>query len=310
MSTASGRLALRLIVLIGILSFFADFAYEGSRSIVGPYLASLDASGTIVGAVGGLGELLGYGLRLFSGRLADATGRYWPITISGYVIQMGSVPALALTSGWSSAAALIILERIGKAIRNPSRDVMLSHAGKQASGYGWAFGLHEALDQFGAMSGPLAVAAVLAHDGSHREAFALLFVPAVVNLRLVIARWLYPKPRDLEVPTSISGARLPKILWIYLLGAALVAAGFSDYSLIAYHFSRAETVPSNWIAIFYAVAMGVSGVGSLVLGKLFDRFGFNVLILLTLLSALFAPLVFLGGFWPWCRNLGTRHRRP
>src|SRR5215471_2342920 len=100
MSTASGRLALRLIVLIGILSFFADFAYEGSRSIVGPYLASLDASGTIVGAVGGLGELLGYGLRLFSGRLADATGRYWPITIFGYVIQMASVPALALTSSW------------------------------------------------------------------------------------------------------------------------------------------------------------------------------------------------------------------
>jgi predicted MFS family arabinose efflux permease len=160
----------------------------------------------------------------------------------------------------------------------------------------------------------VAVAAVLAHDGSYREAFALLFVPAVINLSLVmIARWLYPKPRDLEVaPSSINGTRLPRIFWIYLLGAALVAAGFADYSLIAYHFSRAETVASNWIAIFYAVAMGVSGVGSLVLGKLFDHFGVNVLVLLTLLPALFAPLVFLGGFWPALlfRNLGTRHGRP
>ena len=61
------RIALRFIVLIGILSFFADFTYEGSRSIVGPYLATLQASGTIVGVVTGFGEFLGYGLRLFSG---------------------------------------------------------------------------------------------------------------------------------------------------------------------------------------------------------------------------------------------------
>jgi len=302
MSAASKptRVALRFIVLIGILSFFADFTYEGSRSIVGPYMASLQASGAIVGIVSGLGELLGYGLRLFSGRLADTTGRYWPITIFGYVIQMASVPALALTSSWPSAAALIILERIGKAIRNPPRDVMLSHAGKQAGGYGWAFGLHEALDQFGAMFGPLAVAAILARNGSYQEAFAVLLAPAVINLTLVlIARWLYPKPEDMEVvPANVSGARLPRIFWVYLLGAALVAAGFADYSLIAYHFSRAGTVPSNWIAIFYAVAMGVSGTGSLALGRLFDRFGFKVLVVLTLVSALFAPLVFLGGFWP------------
>jgi MFS family permease len=172
-------MALRFIVLIGILSYFADFTYEGSRSIIGPYLATLHATGTIVGIVTGFGELLGYGLRLFSGRWADATGRYWPITIFGYVVQMASVPALALTGSWPAAAALIILERVGKAIRNPPRDVMLSHAGKQAGGYGWAFGLHEALDQFGAMFGPLAVAAILAHGGSYREAFAVLLAPAL-----------------------------------------------------------------------------------------------------------------------------------
>jgi MFS family permease len=298
-TTASprSRVALRFIVLIGILSFFADFTYEGSR--VGPYLAALHASGTIVGIVTGFGELLGYGLRFFSGRLADATGRYWPITIFGYVVQMASVPALALTSSWPTAAALIIFERVGKAIRNPPRDVMLSHAGKQAGGYGWAFGLHEALDQFGAMFGPLAVAAILTRNGSYREAFAVLLVPALINISLVLtARWLYPKPEDMEAASSNFGStHLPRMFWAYLLGAILVAAGFADYPLIAFHLSRSDSVTSNWIAIFYAVAMAVSGTGSLVLGRLFDRFGFTVLVVLTLVSALFAPLVFLGGSW-------------
>ena len=295
----ASRIALRFIILIGILSFFADFTYEGSRSIIGPYLASLQATGTIVGFVAGFGELSGYGLRLFSGRWADATGKYWPITIFGYVIQMASVPALALAGNWPTAAALIILERVGKAIRNPPRDVMLSHAGKQAGGYGWAFGLHEALDQAGAMVGPLVVAAVLASERSYREAFAVLLVPAAINLSLVaLARWLYPKPEDMETsPPAVSGAHLPRVFWIYLLGAILVAAGFADYPLIAFHFSRVGTVPGNWVAIFYSVAMAVSGTGSLVLGRLFDKFGFVVLVVLTLVSAAFAPLVFFGGFW-------------
>ena len=293
------NVALRFIILIGILSFFADFTYEGSRSIVGPYLATLQATGAIVGIVTGFGKLLGYGLRLFSGRWADATGRYWPITIFGYIVQMASVPALALTGSWQAAAALIILERVGKAIRNPPRDVMLSHAGKQVGGYGWAFGLHEALDQFGAMFGPLAVAAVLAHAGSYREAFAVLLVPAVVNFSLVLlARVLYPKPQEMETsPLEIGGSGLPRLFWIYLVGAILVAAGFADYPLIAFHLSRNGTVAGEWIAIFYAVAMAVSGTGSLIFGKLFDRFGFTVLVVLTLISILFAPLVFLGGFW-------------
>jgi hypothetical protein len=142
----ASRTAFRFVLLIGVLSFFADFTYEGSRSILGPFLASVQASGTVVGVITGFGELLGYGLRLVSGRLADATGRFWPIIIFGYVVQMAAVPALALVDSWPAAAILIILERVGKAIRNPPRDVMLSHAGKQLGGQGWVFGFHEALD--------------------------------------------------------------------------------------------------------------------------------------------------------------------
>ena len=145
--------ALRFVLLIGVMSFFADFAYEGARAILGPYLALLGASGAVVGVVAGLGELAGYGLRIVSGRLADRTRQFWPITIFGYVVQMAAVPALALAGSWPAAAALLVIERAGRATRNPPRDVMLSHAGRQMGGFGWAFGLHEAFDQFGALCG-------------------------------------------------------------------------------------------------------------------------------------------------------------
>ncbi|WP_237478614.1 MFS transporter [Lichenibacterium dinghuense] len=294
----SGRTAFRFVLVIGVLSFFADLTYEGARSVLGPYLAVLGASAFVIGVVTGIGELLGYGLRLASGRLADATQRYWPITISGYVVQMASVPLLALTSNWPEAAALIILERVGKAIRNPPRDVMLSHAAKRVGGFGYVFGIHEAMDQFGAMFGPLAVAAVLAGHGDYHRAFAVLLIPAAANLTLVVvASRLYPDPRNMEEGAKDgAGERLPPIYWTYLAGAALVAAGFADYPLIAYHFDKAHVVPGEWIAVFYAIAMAVSGTGSLVFGRLFDRFGFKVLVGLTAVTAAFAPLVFLGDF--------------
>jgi predicted MFS family arabinose efflux permease len=291
--------ALKFVLFIGVMSFFADFTYEGSRSIIGPYLGLLGAGAAAIGIITGLGELLGYGLRLVSGRSADRTGLYWPITIAGYLVQMLSVPLLALAGSWQVAAILIILERIGKATRNPPRDVMLSHAGKQVGGYGWAFGLHEALDQSGALFGPLAVAGVLFFRGEYRIAFAMLLIPALVTLSiLVVARLTYPRPEEMEVnPPDVQASGLPSVFWIYLAGAVLVAAGFADFPLISYHFARTALVSSTWIPVFYAVAMGVGGLGSLLFGRLFDRVGLLILLPLTLLSALFAPLVFLGGFW-------------
>lgn len=293
---------MRFVVLLGFASLFADFTYEGSRSVLGPYLGMLGASGAIVGVITGFGEFVGYGLRLVSGRLADRTQRFWPIILFGYIIQMASVPLLALTTRWEWAALLIIVERTGKALRNPPRDVMLSYAASQLGGYGWVFGIHEAMDQFGAMLGPLLVAAVLGWRHDYHLAFAVLAVPAVFNLACVFAaHWLYPKPHPLDEASATrlpeAGVRYPTVFWVYLAGAAAAAVGFADYPLIAFHFGRTGTVPGDWIAIFYAIAMGVSGSASLLFGRLFDRFGFPVLIALSIVSAAFAPLVFLGGFW-------------
>jgi MFS family permease len=293
----SAHAALKFVLMIGVVSFFADFTYEGSRSITGPYLAILGATGTAVGIIAGVGELLGYGLRLASGTMSERTGEFWPITLFGYFVQMLSVPALALAGNWKAAAALIILERIGKAIRNPPRDVMLSHAAKQM-GYGWGFGVHEALDQFGALFGPLLVAAILARRHGYIGVYAAFLIPALVTLTLlVVARLIYPRPADMEpeVP-DLHTEGLSDLFWLYMIGAALVAAGFADYSLIAYHFEKTASVPNHWVPIFYSVAMAVSGLGSLFFGRLFDRIGIGVLIPLTVISALATPLVFLGNF--------------
>jgi MFS family permease len=289
----------KFVLMVGVMSFFADFTYEGSRSIIGQYLGLLGAGALAISAITGFGELLGYGVRLFSGRGADRTGLYWPITIGGYLLQMTVVPLLALAGSWQVAALLIVLERVGKAIRNPPRDAMLSHAAGQI-GYGWGFGVHEALDQFGAMFGPLLVALILAtsqHD--YKAAFATLAVPAAIMLSLLaVARLLYPRPHELDArPAHGSTEGLPKAFWIYLAGAALAAAGFADFPIIAYHFEISGTVRADLTPLFYAAAMAVSGTGSVLFGRLFDRHGIGILVPLTAIAAAYAPLAFLGGFW-------------
>jgi MFS family permease len=286
---------MRFVLLVGVMSLFADMTYEGSRSITGPYLALLGASAAAVGIVAGGGELLGYALRLVSGRLADVTGRYWPITIAGYIIQMAAVPALALVGSWQAAAILIALERTGKALRNPPRDAMLARATVEL-GRGWGFGVHEALDQLGALIGPLVAAGVLALRGDYRVAFALLLVPALTTLAiLAVARLTYPNPSDLTAkPADVRTVGLPPELWVYLGAVMLVAAGFADFSLMSFHFAKAGTVAADVVPLFYSAAMAAAGLGSLLLGRLFDRVGIVVLLPLTAASALFAPLVFLG----------------
>jgi len=286
------------VVLLGLVSLCADMTYEGARSITGPFLGTLGASGAVVGFVSGLGELVGYVLRLASGYLSDRTRRYWLLTFTGYTVNLLAVPLLALTGHWLLASTLIVVERLGKAIRTPARDAMLSHATKQM-GHGWGFGLHEAMDQIGAVLGPLIVFATLSFRNDYRTGFAVLLVPALLALiTLTIARSLFPRPQDLEMKTvALQTQGFTPTYWLYLGAVGLVAAGYADFPLMAYHFGKTGLVSSSHIALFYALAMGVDAVGALALGRLFDRIGFATLVLATLISAGFAPLAFLGGFF-------------
>ncbi|MCX7986726.1 MAG: MFS transporter [Bacteroidales bacterium] len=284
------------VILIGIVSLFSDMTHEGARSLTGQFLATLGASSTAVGFVAGFGELMGYGIRLISGILTDKTKKYWTITFVGYFINLLAVPLLALAGSWQAAAVLMIVERTGRAIRNPSRDVMLSHA-TSSIGHGKGFGVHEALDQIGAVAGPLIVGAVFYFSGSYQKSFAVLLIPALIALSiLVIARWSYPKTEKMEMinhnnPQSTS---YKKVYWLYMIAACLIAAGFADYPLIAFHFSKTGQVDKEWIPVMYAIAMGVDAVAALLLGKFFDKYGTKVLIASTLIALMFAPLVFVG----------------
>ncbi len=290
--------ATKFVVLIGIVSLFSDMTYEGARSVTGPFLAVLGASGTVVGIVAGFGEFVGYALRLASGYWADKSQRYWTIVFLGYAMNLLAVPLLALAGHWEIAAILMVVERMGKAIRTPARDVMLACASDQI-GRGWGFGLHEALDQIGAILGPLVVAAVFSFKGTYQTGFAFLLIPALIALTVLFtASRLYPRPQDLASATvQIETKGFPKAFWIYIVAIGCIAAGFADFPLVAYHFKKVASVPEEWIPLFYAIAMGVDALAALVFGRLFDRLGFSVLVFSVILSALFAPLVFLGGFY-------------
>lgn len=290
--------ALKFIILLGIVSLLADMTYEGARSITGPYLAILGANAVIVGFVAGFGEFIGYALRLVSGYLSDKTRKYWAITITGYFINLLAVPLLALAGSWEIAAVLLIAERMGKAFRTPARDVMLSHACSEV-GQGWGFGLHEAMDQIGAIMGPLIVAAVLFFNGSYQTSFAILLIPAVLALSvLVVSRFLYPNPHELEIKTpKLETKGFKHVYWIYMAAVALIALGFVDFPLIAFHFKNSLIVSDSLTPVFYAIAMGVDALAALVFGRLFDKIGLSIMIVVAVLSAFFAPLVFLGGFY-------------
>lgn len=292
-------LALEFIILLGIISLFADIASDGARSVIGPYLATLGASAAIVGFVAGFGELVSYGLRIVSGYIVELTGNYWMVALFGYAATLVAVPLLALAGHWELAAILLVIERMGKAMRTPARDTMLAHASQQL-GRGWGFGLHKSLDQIGAMLGPIIVTLVLYFKNSYQISFVVLIIPALLAvIMLIITRKLYPHPKDLEIPTAAANnsTKITPVFWIYLLGAALVAAGYADFPLIAFHFQKMAIFPDIWIPLLYAIAIGISGITALLCGILFDHNGYSILILVVLISAFFAPLVFLGGFY-------------
>jgi len=281
------------IILLGIVSLFGDVTYEGARSVTGPYLATLGASASVVGLVSGIGEFVGYALRLASGHLADRTKAYWFLTFIGYGLLV-SIPLLAFAGNWQLAAVLIVLERMGKAIRSPARDTMLSYATKKV-GRGWGFAVHEALDQVGAIIGPLAFSLVLVSHDNYREGFTVLWIPALLTLAvLAIARRKFPVPQNLEAPGETSKqniqGKLPRIFWLYTIFTLFSVAGFANFQLISYHLKAQSIVPDAQIPLIYAVSMGVDALAALLVGKTYDRIGLVSLLAVPLLTL---PIPFL-----------------
>jgi MFS family permease len=287
------RAAMRFIMCLGVVSLFADVTYEGAHSIIGPYLKDLGATATEVGIVAGLGEMFAASLRFFSGRLADRTRAYWTLTLMGYALNLFVVPALAYAGNWQMAAILVIAERTGKALRGPARDVLLSEATGKV-GHGFGFGVHAAFDQTGAVLGPLLMAQAVWRTNHFGPAFLRLAIPAVLALlALIVAHAV--DPVRAAPPARKASTPLPHIFTLYVASAGVLACGFIDFPLLAYHWQKVSIARPAVIPLLYAGAMGVNGLAALILGRLYDRFGLLVLSLGILVSLLALPFGFLGG---------------
>jgi MFS family permease len=288
------KTALRFIVCLGVVSLFADMTYEGAYSIIGPFLKDLGATATEVGLIAGLGEMLAASLRYFSGRLVDRTRAYWAVAIMGYCLNVVVVPAMAFVGNWQMAALLVVVERTGKALRGPARDVLLSEATGKI-GHGWGFGVHAAMDQTGAVLGPLMMAAAVMRSQHFGPAFLRLVFPAAGALvALLVARLVYPNAGK-ATPRQAAQQKLPKVFWTYTMAAGILACGFVDFPLLSYHFQKTQVAQPAVIPLLFAGAMGLNGITALVFGKLFDRWGIQVLSLGVVVSMLALPLGFLGG---------------
>ena len=292
----AGRAAFAFVVAIGIVNLFGDVTYEGGASLNGQFLGSLGASAAMVAMLAGAGEFLGYALRPLSGWAADRTGRYWLLTFVGYVINLFAMPTMALAGSWRVAGALLVTERVGRAIRKPTVDAMLSYStGKH--GRGWVYALATALDETGALVGPIVVSVALFTGASYRTGYALLGISAVAAFgALVAARWLFPVPARLEAggPATARAKRFGRAYLLYTVAGALFAAGLMSFELIAFHLSSTGTVPIKWLPLFLALATATGIPANLALGRLYDRHGIAIVGWSVAIAALFSPFVFLG----------------
>ena len=269
--------AYKFIILMGFVSLLSDFTYEGAKGIIGPYLAHLGASAFVVGLISGFSELAGYWVRLFSGFLSDRIKNPWGFTLFGYALNLFSVPLLGFAKSWQMAGFLVFLERFGKGLRTPSRDALLSVATARI-GHGKGFGIHEFLDQIGAVLGPLVVSYVLFLGFEYRWAFLFLFIPALFALCLLLfAKRGYKDKIEYEKVKDTS-LNLPKTFYVYLFASSLVALSFLPFPLIGFHLSQ-EAFEGWKISLLFALAMGADALSALLFGLLYDRIGFYSLAL-------------------------------
>lgn len=298
MENAGKKRAYQFILLMGLVSLFGDATYEGARAASGAYLALLGARAAVVGLIAGLGEFLGYGLRLVSGIVADRTRAYWSLTIAGYGLIF-AIPLLGIAPDWRWAALFLMLERMGKAVRAPSRDAILSRATKVV-GRGWGFAIHEAMDQIGAVSGPLLLSLFIRFGGGYRGGFLSLAVPAALmmtTLLLAKSRLGEENVERLSAEDKKEHVEPPRVfssepIRLYALLVFFSVSGFVNFQIIAYHFKVSSFVADAHIPVFYAVAMGIDAVAALGIGRLYDRRGLRVLCVLPFLTAPIPVLAF------------------
>lgn len=303
----------RSVVGFGVVSLAADMVYEGARSVTGPLLASLGASAVLVGLVSGAGEATALLMRVVFGSWADRSRRYWTLTFVGYGVTAVCVPALAITPflasvGLALACVLILGERLGKAVRSPAKTALLAHAAAEV-GLGRGFGVHKALDQIGAVAGPLLVAAMAGAAGTIWPAMAVLIIPGAVAMLLLLRIWRSmgnPITGDEDTATTETPAaserresllarlhgRLPREFWLFAAASAAASGGLVTFAVISFHLTEDHVVSVAVVPLIYAAAMASEALSALGSGWLFDRTRGRILLGLPFLISAVPVLAF------------------
>ena len=294
--------AMVFILMFGFVSMFSDMTHESVTSIRGVFLSIVGASAATIGFISGLGELVGYGMRYVFGRIADKTKHYWTMVFIGYGLELAAIPSLALVGehGWIAACLLLVIQRMGKAIKKPAKDTVTSFASFQI-GQGKSFAIMEMIDQIGAFLGPTLLYVVMLFKTSgttferYSFCFAMLIIPAAITMFLLwMTRRKFPNPEKFEpTPKEYIAFKVDRRFIYYIIGISLFAFGFLDYSLIVMHISRLGIFNADTIPLIYSGAMIVDAISALVFGWMFDKRGTLALVLSTLLSVVFPFLIFM-----------------
>ena len=269
--------AVQVIIIFGVISLLGDMVYESARSANSQYFNLLGISAAQVGLVFGIGEFLGYMLRLIAGLLSDKSGKYWVFIFVGYGMLI-VIPLMGLTMNWNILIILLLMERIGKALRNPAKDTLLSAVAENHVGVGFAFGLQEALDQLGAFLGPLIFALVFflknkSGIAEYQISYRLLIIPFIVLMFFVTFAYRKIEKEKLIPQMKVREFRnekLKPIFWYYSAFTFFCTLGFVNFSTIGYHLKANQLITDTDITLLYSAAMVVDAVASLIVGKAYD----------------------------------------
>jgi MFS family permease len=263
----------RTVWLIGLISLVNDSASEMLYPLVPLYLSAVLMAGPrALGLIEGVAEATASLLKLFSGVVVDRTRRSRPWIIVGYGLAGVGRPLVALVGSWPWLLAIRFSDRVGKGLRSSPRDALLAGS-VDASQRGLAFGLHRAMDNAGAVIGPLVAAALLAWHVPLRQVFLWSAIPGVVCLALALAiREPDQAPRPAAKPFDWRLAGMPAAFKRYLVVVALFTLGNSSNMFLLLR-ARELGVPEAQIPLLWAAVSAVAMLFSTPLSALSDTLG-------------------------------------
>jgi MFS family permease len=266
------QLGFKNVVRLGYVSLFTDFSTEMILGLLPIFVHDqLGASYAIVGLIEGSAEAMNNFFRILTGVVTDRLAKRKPLVLFGYALSSFAKPLFALATSWPQALVVRVTDRAGKGARTSPRDALISDSIAKSEG-GKAFGVHESLDQIGAVVGPLVAFLAFPLIG-FRGIFWLSFAPAIVSLLILVffvkeAVGLKKQTHLFENARQVMNRRF--IFFLAVLGVFLLGAYNFSFILL-----RASSlgVPDGEVPLVYVVINAISVVVAFPSGVLADRIG-------------------------------------